>query len=140
MPEEKTTKVQFAKYVVPVVESLKKLGGSAKPKQVYDQIESDYKIPDEVKSIVLKSGETQFHNQVRWAREYLRRGGFIDGSVRGVWTLTESGKTTTFSDSLITSLVSDHSSNVKNSYEDIIDDLLAFYKVSFQKHWEDEKI
>lgn len=139
MSEEKTTKVQFAKYVVPVVESLKKLGGSAKPKQVYDQIESDYKIPEEVKSIVLKSGETQFHNQVRWAREYLRRGGFIDGSVRGIWTLTESGKTTTFSDSLITSLVSDHSSNVKNSYEDIIDDLLAFYKVSFQKHWEDEK-
>lgn len=36
MSEEKTTKVQFAKYVVPVVESLKKLGGSAKPKQVYD--------------------------------------------------------------------------------------------------------
>jgi restriction system protein len=41
----------------------------------------------------LPSGvQTRFENQVHWARFYLAKTGYIDSSQRGVWTLTEKGR------------------------------------------------
>lgn len=39
----------------------------------------------------LNSGGSRFENQVAWARWYLANAGFIDGSRRGIWKLTEQG-------------------------------------------------
>ena len=36
--------------------------------------------------------QTRFENQVHWARFYLAKAGYIDSSQRGVWTLTEKGR------------------------------------------------
>ena len=38
--------------------------------------------------------QNRFGNEVAWARNYLVYGDYIDKSVRGVWSLTEKGKTT----------------------------------------------
>ncbi|WP_420489367.1 winged helix-turn-helix domain-containing protein [Neobacillus niacini] len=40
-----------------------------------------------------KSGVKKFENEVAFARNYLDYDGFIDYSVRGIWTLTEKGRT-----------------------------------------------
>ena len=132
-------KRNFAQFISPVVTALKELGGSSKPQQVYEQIQKDIKVPDELLNSKLKNGEPVFKNQVRWAREYLRRAGYIDGSVRGVWTLTDAGKNEIFNDENILKIVNFRPEAVKEDYEDVVTDLLHFYKESFKKHWEDEK-
>ena len=71
---------------------MKELGGSAKPQQVYEKIAVDLNLPDEtVNKSYGKSGGNRFQNQVAFARNYLVYAGYIDKSVRGIWTLTESG-------------------------------------------------
>jgi restriction system protein len=48
---------------------------------------------DAEQSEALPSGvQTRFENQVHWARFYLAKAGYIDASQRGVWTLTEKGR------------------------------------------------
>ena len=50
-------------------------------------------ISDAEQSEPLPSGvQTRFENQVHWARFYLAKAGYIDSSQRGVWTLTEKGR------------------------------------------------
>jgi restriction system protein len=39
----------------------------------------------------MSSGGSRFENQVAWARWYLVSAGFIDGSRRGIWNLTDRG-------------------------------------------------
>jgi restriction endonuclease Mrr len=43
------------------------------------------------------SGEPRYRNQVAWARFYLVREGLLDSSRRGVWSLTERGRSTKLS-------------------------------------------
>lgn len=46
----------------------------------------------------LNSGQTRFYNQVAWARQYLVWEELLDGSRRGIWTLTKKGWNTRLSD------------------------------------------
>lgn len=46
----------------------------------------------------LKSGDSRFHNQVAWARQYLVWEGMLKSSKHGTWTLTEKGRTAHISD------------------------------------------
>lgn len=56
-------------------------------------IAKDLQISDTEQSEPLPSGvQTRFENQVHWARFYLAKAGYIDSSQRGVWTLTEKGR------------------------------------------------
>lgn len=41
----------------------------------------------------MESGTPRFPNQVAWARFYLTREGLLDSSQKGVWSLTERGRT-----------------------------------------------
>lgn len=85
----------FVRYFGPVLDALRKLGGSGKPDEVTDQIATDLALSDEVQNDLLPSGESRFRNQVAWARFYLVREGLLDSSKRGVWSLTERGRATT---------------------------------------------
>lgn len=84
----------FVRYFGPVLDALRKLGGSGKPDEVTEQIASDLALSDEVQNDLLPSGESRFRNQVAWARFYLVREGLLDSSKRGVWSLTERGRAT----------------------------------------------
>ena len=56
-------------------------------------IARELRISEAEQSESLPSGvQTRFENQVHWARFYLARAGYIDSSQRGVWTLTEKGR------------------------------------------------
>ena len=85
---------QFIRYFGPVLDALRKLGGSGKPDEVMEQIATDLALSDEIQNDLLPSGESRFRNQVSWARFYLVREGLVDSSKRGVWSLTERGRAT----------------------------------------------
>ena len=84
---------QFTLYFGPVLDALRALGGSGTPSEVVSRIASDLRVPDDVQNELLPSGESRFRNQVAWARMYLVHEGLVDRSKRGVWSLTEPGRT-----------------------------------------------
>jgi restriction system protein len=85
---------RFLHYFGPLLDALRGLGGSGTPDEVIERIAADLKIPDELQNETLPSGEQRFRNQVAWARFYLVREGLLDSSKRGVWSLTERGRST----------------------------------------------
>lgn len=88
---------QFVRYFGPLLDALRKLGGSGTPGEVIECIAQDLGISDEAQNELLQSGQPRFSNQVHWARFYLAREGLLDASKRGVWSLNERGRTTTLS-------------------------------------------
>jgi restriction system protein len=91
-PSRKPTS-QFARYIGPVLEAIRELGGSGRPEEVRTLIARNLHISDAQQSEPLPSGvQTRFENQVHWARFYLAKAGYIDASQRGVWTLTEKAR------------------------------------------------
>lgn len=89
----KNTKGQaaFVRWMGPLLDCLRAVGGSAKPKEVSTWIARQLKLPPAITEAVLKSGANRFHNQVQWARQYLVWQGLIDDSKRGTWALTPLG-------------------------------------------------
>lgn len=94
MTKESTSAPEFVKYFGPVVAALRNLGGSGRPEEVRIAVAESLNISEEDQARPLPSGvQTRFENQVHWARFYLAKAGIIDSSRRGVWTLTEKGRT-----------------------------------------------
>ena len=94
----KKKQTEFTKWLGPLLDALRKLGGSGKPREVSDLIAEKMNVPDNKREETLKSGGTRFHNQVQWARQYLVWENLLDSSVRGVWSLTEKGYETKLSE------------------------------------------
>ena len=85
---------QFVKYLGPVLEALQQLGGSGRPDEVRSVIAQKLQLSEQEQSEPLPSkAQPRFDNQVHWARFYLSKAGLLDASKRGVWALTEKGRT-----------------------------------------------
>ena len=54
-------------------------------------IENEHLSEEEINATRGKNNVNKFENEVAFARNYLVGAGYIDKSVRGVWTLTEGG-------------------------------------------------
>lgn len=91
MPKSKKGQSEFARWMGPLLEGLRALGGSAKPKEVSSWIARELNLPPAITEATLKSGGGRFHNQVQWARQYLVWDGLLDDSKRGVWSLSPLG-------------------------------------------------
>lgn len=83
---------EFATWINPLLEALRELGGSARPREVVDLVARKMNVPDQVLDQTITGGVSRFSNQVHWARFYLAEAGFIDRSQRGVWSLTDKGR------------------------------------------------
>ena len=83
---------QFARYINPLLAVLRNLGGSARSGEAKAAVAEYLKLPAKSLDDQLASGSSRFENQVGWARYYLVRSGYIDSSRRGVWALTEKGR------------------------------------------------
>ena len=94
----KSSKAEFVKWFGPLLDALRDLGDSGKPREVYDRIAKNHSLPDTVLDETLKSGTSRFQNQVAWARQYLVWEGLLDSSKHGTWTLTEKGATAHLTD------------------------------------------
>ena len=89
----KQTGPEFLRFFIPVVEVLRELGGSGRSAEVTDLVIDRMNIPEEEEAVILKSGQSRIYNQIAWARLYLVKAGLLDSSKRGVWSLTEKGRT-----------------------------------------------
>lgn len=92
---KKTSKqAEFTKWFGPLLNSLRELGGSGRPKEVVETIAKLEKISDSQREEVMKSGVLRFDNQVAWARQYLVWEGLLDSSKKGIWSLSSKGQNT----------------------------------------------
>jgi len=82
----------FVRFFGPVIAALHDLGGSARPSEVRDWIVRELHISEEEQAEALPSGNPRFDNQVAWARFYLAKAGLVDSSKRGVWALSDQGR------------------------------------------------
>lgn len=83
---------QFFRFLIPLIESLRDLDGSASASEAKDRVITKEKISEEELAIPLKSGNSRIRNQIAWARLYLVKAGYMESSQRGVWSLTEKGQ------------------------------------------------
>lgn len=79
--------METAKFFRPIIEALKELGGSAKPKEVVPKVIADMQIgsADDDEQKKLEKG-------ILWARNSLKNAGLISAETRGVWSLTDEGR------------------------------------------------
>ena len=83
---------KFLRYFGPLLDALRKLGGSGTPEEVAEQVAKDMGLSDAEQNELLPSGGLRYRTNVAWARFYLVREGLLDSSKRGVWSLTERGR------------------------------------------------
>ena len=80
--------------MTPILDALRGLGGSATSAKVISTIAERLNLPASVtEEVRSESGVKAFANDVAWARQYLVWDGYLDGSNRGIWSLTEKGRT-----------------------------------------------
>lgn len=89
---------EFVKWMGPILDALRHLGGSGTPQEVSEKIAETHNISDGKREELTASGIPRFHNQVCWARQYLVWEGYIESSKRGVWTLSSTGSKKRLSD------------------------------------------
>lgn len=94
-------KVKSLRWFNPLLQALRDLGGSATPQQVRERIKINEHLTEEETSVVTgKSKVNQFENEVAFARMYLVKSGYMDGSVYGIWALTDEGKSVQMTEEL----------------------------------------
>lgn len=95
MSKKKSGNAEFVKWFGPVLDALRDLGGSAKPREIAGRIGENLNIPEEtLNARYEKSGQLKFPNQIAWARQYLVWEELLDSSRHGVWALTPKGWST----------------------------------------------
>ncbi len=82
--------------MTPLLEALRKLGGSGSIEEIYAKTVEITGFPEEILAQLHdpeKSSQTEVGYRLTWARTYLRKYGLLENSSRGVWSLTEKAKT-----------------------------------------------
>lgn len=83
---------QFTRFCTPIIQVLQSLGGSGTTSEVIDRAIEILNIPESEQGMELKSGGSRVRNQAQWARLYPVKGGLLESSKRGVWSLTDMGQ------------------------------------------------
>ncbi len=92
MSKKRIGKAEFVKWFGPLLDALRALGGSAKPKEITFWIGEKFNIPENIlNERYEKSGVLKFQNQLAWARQYLIWEELLATSKHGVWSLSQKG-------------------------------------------------
>lgn len=81
----------FDRLMNPLIEALRKLGGSGSVDEIYDKVVELEAISEEILAKMHdpeRSNQTEVGYRLAWARTYLKKYGLIENSSRGVWALT----------------------------------------------------
>ena len=115
----KTTKgPAFLRFVEPVLETLKVLGGSAKSSEITDEVVNRLGLSEEELAETTTNGQSRVRNQIGWARFYLSKDGLIHGSQRGRWTLTPKGAKASLDQDSVLHLFKD----VQEQFKKVVDE------------------
>ena len=81
----------------PTVEALRKSGGSARIGEIAEVVIEAEGFTEEQQQVTRSPDDAMpmIDYQLAWARNYLKNIGAIENSARGVWTLTDLGRTMT---------------------------------------------
>jgi restriction system protein len=82
---------EFIRFFRPILDVLQESGGSGTASEIVDRSLEISKISEAEQEAVYKNGLSRVKNQVHWARQYLVWAGYLDSSIRGVWSLTDKG-------------------------------------------------
>lgn len=76
------------------IEALKAIGGSASIDELDEKVIELEGVSEEEQALVManESGRARLNYYLAWARTYLKRGGAVENSARGVWSLTPKGQ------------------------------------------------
>ena len=91
-----TTLPTYDELMNPLLEALRKLGGSGSIEEIYAKTVEITGLPEEILAQLHdpeKSSQTEVGYRLAWARTYLKKYGLLENSSRGVWSLTEKAKT-----------------------------------------------
>lgn len=94
MPDPKIP--QYHELMWPALTALKDLGGSATVKEMYEHVVESQHFSEEQQAVATKDGRmSEIEYRLHWARTHLKGIGAITNSARGVWSITDKGKTLT---------------------------------------------
>ena len=82
---------QHFRYITPIVDVLKKRGGSEKSSKVIDFIVKTLGITEKELKETNKRGDSKVHIGIYSAKSFLTKTGYLSSPKRGVWSLTEKG-------------------------------------------------
>ena len=90
---DKDSLPDLAGMMLATVEALKTIGGSASIDELDEKVIEIEGVTDEEQSLLMtnKGGRPRVNYYLSWARTYLKRGGALENSFRGVWSLTKRG-------------------------------------------------
>ncbi|MEQ8651361.1 MAG: restriction endonuclease [Kiloniellales bacterium] len=84
------------KMMLATIKALQQIGGSASLQELDEQVVEMEDISEGEQALMMPDGKYRRLNYyLSWARTYLKRGGALENSSRGVWALTEVGETIT---------------------------------------------
>jgi restriction system protein len=83
----------LAGMMLATLDALRHLGGSGSIQEIDDTVIEIEGLPEVEQSIPMPNNEQRLkvNYYLAWARTYLRRGGAVENSARGVWAITEEG-------------------------------------------------
>ena len=84
---------EFVRFFLPILSTLRESGAARTPGEIVDRSIELAGISEQEQLVVNKNGQSRIRNQVHWARQYLVWAGYLDSSRRGIWSLTELGRT-----------------------------------------------
>ncbi|MEG9884121.1 MAG: restriction endonuclease [Hyphomicrobiales bacterium] len=75
------------------LDALRALGGSATIREILDYTIENEGVTEAEQSYLMPNGrDRRLDYYLSWSRTYLKRGGAVENSARGVWALTEAGE------------------------------------------------
>ena len=96
---EETTFPDLPQLMLATIEALREIGGSASNQELEEKVVEREGVTEEEQAIMMPNGRYQRLNYyLAWARTFLKRGGALENSSRGVWALNEFGETITTRD------------------------------------------
>lgn len=85
---------QYQHLLWPTIVALRDLGGSGSIEEIVDRVLQQGDYSEDQQAVLHKDGpNTEIEYRLAWARTYLKGMGLADNSQRGVWSLTDDGRT-----------------------------------------------
>ncbi|MBN1653126.1 MAG: restriction endonuclease [Deltaproteobacteria bacterium] len=88
----------FDRLMNPLIEALRRLGGSGSVDEIYEKVVEIEEISDDILAKLHDPGhssQTEVGYRLAWARTYLKKYGLVENSSRGIWALTTKAKEVT---------------------------------------------
>jgi len=88
---------QHFRYIIPIVDALKELGGSGRASEVVDLTVKKLGLSEKELIKINRKVRPKIQKQIYWAKFFLAKTGYLSSPKWGVWKLTEKGLKSDFS-------------------------------------------